>query len=94
MALIGARRTAAARARLGGAQSIRRSRCCVSCRPLAGTDVRELVRACARVGRAWVAATTFEGRDVVRICATHGASTLADVDALVRALSAAGAERP
>lgn len=57
--------------------------------PVAGTDIRELVRAVLATRRAWVAATSFEGRDAVRICATHGASTLADADALVDALSAA-----
>jgi hypothetical protein len=41
-------------------------------------------------GRAWVAPATFEGRDVVRICATHGETTLADVAELVDVLHAAG----
>jgi isopropylmalate/homocitrate/citramalate synthase len=40
-------------------------------------------------GRAWVAPTTFEGRDVVRICATHGETSPSDVAELVAALSAA-----
>jgi glutamate/tyrosine decarboxylase-like PLP-dependent enzyme len=35
-------------------------------------EVRALVRRVVASGRAWVAATSFEGRDVVRICATHG----------------------
>jgi hypothetical protein len=38
-------------------------------------------------GRAWVAPTSFEGRDVVRICATNGETTLADVDELVAVLN-------
>ena len=51
-------------------------------------DVRALVRRVVAGGRAWVAPTTFEGRDVVRICATNGETTLEDVDALVAALNA------
>jgi len=51
-------------------------------------DVRDLVRRVVAEGRAWVAPTTFEGRDVVRICATNGETTLEDVDALVAALNA------
>jgi glutamate/tyrosine decarboxylase-like PLP-dependent enzyme len=53
-------------------------------------DVRDLVRRVVAEGRAWVAPTTFEGRDVVRICATNGETTLEDVDALVAALNARG----
>jgi len=49
-------------------------------------EVRALVRRVVASGRAWVASTTFEGRDVVRICVTNGETTLADVDALVAAL--------
>jgi glutamate/tyrosine decarboxylase-like PLP-dependent enzyme len=50
-------------------------------------DVRELVRRVVAGGRAWVAPTTFEGRDVVRICATNGETTIEDVNALVAALN-------
>jgi aromatic-L-amino-acid/L-tryptophan decarboxylase len=50
-------------------------------------DVRALVRRVVASGRAWVAPTTFEGRDVVRICATNGESSDEDVHALVAALS-------
>jgi glutamate/tyrosine decarboxylase-like PLP-dependent enzyme len=53
-------------------------------------DVRNLVRRVVAGGRAWAAPTTFEGRDVVRICATNGETTLEDVDALVAALNARG----
>lgn len=55
--------------------------------PAAMGDVRALVRRVVVSGRAWVAPTTFEGQDVVRICATNGETTLADVDALVAALN-------
>ena len=53
-------------------------------------DVRELVRRVVASGRAWVAPTTFEGRDVVRICATNGETTIEDVDALITALTGHG----
>jgi glutamate/tyrosine decarboxylase-like PLP-dependent enzyme len=52
-------------------------------------DVRALVRRVVSSGRAWVAPTTYEGRDVVRICATHGETSDADVEELVAALNAA-----
>ena len=50
--------------------------------------VRDLVRRVVASGRAaWAAPTTFEGRDVVRICATNGETTLEDVNALIAALN-------
>jgi glutamate/tyrosine decarboxylase-like PLP-dependent enzyme len=56
--------------------------------PPGAQDIRSLVRRVVASGRAWVAPTTFEGRDVVRICATNGETTDADVDALVAVLNA------
>jgi isopropylmalate/homocitrate/citramalate synthase len=53
-------------------------------------DVREMVRRVVASGRAWVAPTTFEGRDVVRICATNGETTMEDVNALIAALTGRG----
>jgi hypothetical protein len=53
-------------------------------------EIREIVRNLLSSGRAWVARSTFEGREVIRICATHGETTTADVDELVSALHAAG----
>jgi glutamate/tyrosine decarboxylase-like PLP-dependent enzyme len=50
-------------------------------------DIREIVSRLLASGRAWVARTTFEGREVVRICATHGETTLADVEELVDGLT-------
>jgi glutamate/tyrosine decarboxylase-like PLP-dependent enzyme len=50
-------------------------------------DVRSLVRRVVSSGRAWVAPTTFEGRDVVRICVTHGQTSTADVEELVAVLN-------
>lgn len=55
--------------------------------PEALGDVRALVRRVVASGRAWVAPTTFEGQDVVRICATNGETTMADVDALIAVLN-------
>ena len=57
--------------------------------PPGSADVRALVRRVVSSGRAWVAPTTFEGRDVVRICATNGETSDSDVDQLIAALSAA-----
>jgi aromatic-L-amino-acid/L-tryptophan decarboxylase len=55
--------------------------------PAALGDARTLVRRVVASGRAWIAPATFEGQDVVRICATNGETGLADVDALVAALN-------
>jgi glutamate/tyrosine decarboxylase-like PLP-dependent enzyme len=52
--------------------------------------IREIVRRVLGSGRAWVAAASFEGQEVIRICATHGETMLADVDELVSALEAPG----
>jgi glutamate/tyrosine decarboxylase-like PLP-dependent enzyme len=49
--------------------------------------VRDLVRRVVASGRAWVAPTAFEGRDVVRICATNGEATMDDIDALIGVLN-------
>jgi glutamate/tyrosine decarboxylase-like PLP-dependent enzyme len=57
--------------------------------PPQACDVRALVRRVVESGRAWVAPATFEGRDVVRICATHGETSRSDIEELVAALSAA-----
>jgi hypothetical protein len=66
------------------------SRLAVLCAlPPAGfPPIREIVRKVLASGRAWVAVAKLEGREVVRICATHGEITIADVDALVSALEA------
>jgi glutamate/tyrosine decarboxylase-like PLP-dependent enzyme len=57
--------------------------------PPGACEVRALVRRVVESGRAWVAPAMFEGRDVVRICATHGETSQADVAELVATLSAA-----
>jgi glutamate/tyrosine decarboxylase-like PLP-dependent enzyme len=58
--------------------------------PAEAGEIRDIVRYVLSSGRAWVARSTFEGREVIRICATHGETTLADVDELVNALHASG----
>ena len=50
-------------------------------------EVRALVRRVVSSGRAWVAPVNFEGRDVVRICATNGETSERDVEELVAALN-------
>jgi hypothetical protein len=50
-------------------------------------EVRALVKRVVGSGRAWVAPTTFEGRDVVRICATNGQTSLDDIETLIAALN-------
>jgi aromatic-L-amino-acid/L-tryptophan decarboxylase len=57
--------------------------------PAGAAPVREIVRRVLASGRAWVAVAKLEGREVVRICATHGEVTTADVDELVAQLEAA-----
>jgi glutamate/tyrosine decarboxylase-like PLP-dependent enzyme len=56
--------------------------------PPGSQQIRVIVSRLLGSGRAWVARTTFEGAEVVRICATHGETTLADVDELVQGLTA------
>ena len=51
-------------------------------------DVRAIVARLLASGRAWVAATRLEGRDVIRVCVTHGETTPDDVHALVAELQA------
>ena len=50
--------------------------------------IRDIVRRVLDSGRAWVAVSKLEGREVVRICVTHGEVSAADVEELVAALEA------
>jgi glutamate/tyrosine decarboxylase-like PLP-dependent enzyme len=50
--------------------------------------LREIVRRVLASRRAWVAATKFAGEEVIRICATHGEISVADVAELVETLAA------
>jgi glutamate/tyrosine decarboxylase-like PLP-dependent enzyme len=51
-------------------------------------EVQSIVSRLLASGRAWVAATKFEGRDVIRACVTSGEATPEDVTELVEALHA------
>lgn len=52
-------------------------------------ELRPFVSRVIASGRAWVAAAKFEGRDIIRVCLTHGEATRQDILELVRALTAA-----
>ena len=59
--------------------------------PPGALDARAIVGRVLASGRAWISVATFEGRQVIRACVTHGETTQDDimvlVDALERALS-------
>lgn len=57
--------------------------------PQGSAPVRDIVRRLLATGKAWAAVARFEGRDVVRVCATHGEVSATDVAMLVTALEAA-----
>ena len=57
--------------------------------PAGSATVRDIVQRLLASGRAWAAVATFEGRSVIRICATHGEISLDDIEELVGALQAA-----
>lgn len=54
--------------------------------PAGRDDVRSIAKRVLASGRAWVAPAKFEGRDIVRICVTHGEATAADIAELVATL--------
>ncbi len=56
--------------------------------PAGYAAIRDIVRRVLDSGRAWVAVSKYEGREVVRICVTHGEVSVADVDELVAVLDA------
>ena len=55
--------------------------------PRGATDARAIVRRVLESGRAWIAAAAYEGRDVIRICLTHGETTIDDLNELVTAMT-------
>jgi aromatic-L-amino-acid decarboxylase len=57
--------------------------------PSGSPAVREIVRRMLESARAWAAVASHEGRDVVRICATHGEIGERDVEELTTALEEA-----
>jgi glutamate/tyrosine decarboxylase-like PLP-dependent enzyme len=52
-------------------------------------EVGSIVSRVLASGRAWVSAATFEGREIIRACVTHGETTPDDITELVSALQAA-----
>jgi glutamate/tyrosine decarboxylase-like PLP-dependent enzyme len=58
--------------------------------PAGSPEVRALVNRVTGSGRAWIAAAKFEGRDIIRVCLTHGGASARDIFELVNALSATG----
>lgn len=52
-------------------------------------ELRPFVNRLIASGRAWAAAAKFEGRDIIRVCLTHGEATEENILELVRALGAA-----
>jgi glutamate/tyrosine decarboxylase-like PLP-dependent enzyme len=59
--------------------------------PPSGFDhPRVIARRVIASGRAWVAPATFEGREIIRACVTHGETAPADISELVDVLEAAG----
>jgi aromatic-L-amino-acid decarboxylase len=57
--------------------------------PPRSADVRAISARVLASGRAWVSVTTFQGRDVIRACVTHGEATAEDIAILADALVAA-----
>jgi hypothetical protein len=58
--------------------------------PLQFGNARSIVEKILSSGRVWVAGATFEGREVIRACVTHGETTPDDITELVNALHTAG----
>ena len=54
--------------------------------PAGFTDIRGIAGRVVASGRAWVSATMFEGRDVLRACVTHGETTADDILEVANAL--------
>ena len=79
-----------------GWSSVNDSKLAVLCLvpPPGSAPVREIVRRLLASNRGWAAVATFEGRSVVRICATHGETAMADIETMVSALQAACNARP
>jgi glutamate/tyrosine decarboxylase-like PLP-dependent enzyme len=55
--------------------------------PPGAADPRTIAGRVLASGRAWIAVAKYEGRDVIRICLTHGEATTDDIDELVDALT-------
>jgi hypothetical protein len=57
--------------------------------PPGSADIRTIVQRVLASGSAYVSVATFEGREAVRVCVTHGATSSRDISILVRALESA-----
>jgi glutamate/tyrosine decarboxylase-like PLP-dependent enzyme len=57
--------------------------------PPGSADVRAITARVLASGRAWVSVATFQGRDVIRACVTHGEAAEDDIAILVDTLTAA-----
>ena len=79
-----------------GWRIVNRSPAAVLClEPPAGLmTAREIVSRVVASGAAWVSVATFEDRDVIRVCVTHGETTTDDIDRLVEALDATMTQPP
>ena len=55
--------------------------------PPNAADARTLASRVLTSGRAWIAVAKYEGRDVIRICLTHGEATMDDIRELTDALT-------
>jgi glutamate/tyrosine decarboxylase-like PLP-dependent enzyme len=55
--------------------------------PRDAPDARTIASRVLASGRAWVAVAKYEGRDVIRICLTHGEATTDDIRELAAALT-------
>jgi glutamate/tyrosine decarboxylase-like PLP-dependent enzyme len=55
--------------------------------PPGAADARTLASRVLASGRAWIAVAKYEGRDVIRICLTHGEATMDDIRELTNALT-------
>jgi glutamate/tyrosine decarboxylase-like PLP-dependent enzyme len=57
--------------------------------PAGNCSVRSIVERVLASGRAWISTATFEGRDIIRACVTHGETSPDDITELIGALDAA-----
>ena len=57
-------------------------------------EARSIVTRVVASGQAWVSVAAFEGRDIVRVCVTHGETAPQDIATLVEALNAPGVAGP
>ena len=57
--------------------------------PLRAPDARTIASRVLASGRAWLAVAKYEGRNVMRVCLTHGEASLHDIHELVDALTSA-----